>query len=147
MKEAIGNIWSTIGMVDALCVTTNGIVKPNGELVMGAGIALAAAKKFSSLQVILGAHIRIHGNSPCAALVTQGTAIVSFPTKNDYRYKSSIDLIKNSAWLISKMAHENNWRSIAMTRPGCGLGGLSWENDVSPIISPILDNRFTVFHV
>ena len=39
MKEVKGNIFNYIGIADAICVTTNGIVKKDGSLVMGAGIA------------------------------------------------------------------------------------------------------------
>lgn len=33
--------------------------------------------------------------------------------------------------------------TVLMPRPGCGNGGLTWEQ-VKPIIEPILDDRFTV---
>lgn len=41
-----GNALDYIGKSDIVCVTTNGIVKSNGELVMGAGCALAFKKQF-----------------------------------------------------------------------------------------------------
>jgi len=42
MIESTGNIWNGLEdpQVDAICVTTNGVLKRNGALVMGAGIAL-----------------------------------------------------------------------------------------------------------
>ena len=38
---------------DAICVTTNGVVKRNGELVMGAGVAKQFANKFANIQKFL----------------------------------------------------------------------------------------------
>ncbi|MCZ2224447.1 MAG: hypothetical protein LC122_12560 [Chitinophagales bacterium] len=46
MIEVIGNLFDFVNIADAICITTNGIVKSNQEAVMGAGIALQAAEKF-----------------------------------------------------------------------------------------------------
>ena len=42
-----GNIFDYVGLVDAICITTNGTIKSNGELVMGAGVAKAFYDKYN----------------------------------------------------------------------------------------------------
>ena len=39
MKIVNQNIFDNLHEFDAICVTTNGVVRPNGRLVMGGGIA------------------------------------------------------------------------------------------------------------
>jgi hypothetical protein len=41
------------------------------------------------------------------------------------------------------MADKFRWQHIVMPRPGCGNGGLDWA-DVEPVLSKLLDDRFTV---
>jgi len=48
MKEDKGDLWGY--PADYRCVTTNGVVKPNGKLVMGAGVALDAKRLFHIFQ-------------------------------------------------------------------------------------------------
>ena len=63
MKEIKGDIFDYIGIADAICVTTNGIVKKNGELVMGAGIAKAMADKYPDLAKVLGKKVNTTGKN------------------------------------------------------------------------------------
>lgn len=143
MRERSGNIWGLIGIANAICVTTNGILKSDGSLVMGGGIALQAAKKFTGIDQRLGAKVRDKGNVPHIGAVKEGTYIVSFPTKYDWKDNSSMLLILQSAKALVKMADENDWSYVAMPRPGCGLGNLNWE-DVKGILIPLFDFRFVI---
>ena len=54
MKEIKGNFWDECEKYNALIVTTNGVLKNNGKLVMGKGIAKEFADMFPELQEILG---------------------------------------------------------------------------------------------
>ena len=67
MKIEKGNILNYIGVVDIVCVTTNGIIKSNGELVMGAGCALEFKNRFPKIPKILGDKIKKSGNLPYVA--------------------------------------------------------------------------------
>jgi O-acetyl-ADP-ribose deacetylase (regulator of RNase III) len=70
--------------------------------------------------------------------------IVSFPVKHQwFDEKADIFLIRRSAKQLVDLANMTNWQTIAMPRPGCGNGGLDWE-DVKPVIESILDDRFVV---
>ena len=140
MKEVSGDIWRS--GADVVCVTTNGVVKSDGTLVMGAGLAKQAAFRLPELPEIFGAHVLKNGNTPCAYYFVAGKrTIVSLPTKHDWRDDSDIDLIVRSLVQISNMFPD---KSIALTRPGCGLGGLDW-NLVRKRVEPLLDDRFTIY--
>jgi hypothetical protein len=60
MQELVGNIWDH-HQDGWIVVTTNGIIKSNGDAVMGAGIALEAARKFPDLPRQLGDRLRVIG--------------------------------------------------------------------------------------
>jgi len=139
MNETKCNIWDS--GADIICITTNGIVKTNGELVMGAGLARQASIRYPELPNIFGRWVSVHGNVPCEYITDSGQTIVSLPTKNDWRDDSDLDLIVDSLIAISNMFPD---MSIAMTRPGCGLGGLDWAAVRHAIVS-LLDDRFTVY--
>lgn len=139
MQEAVGNIWNSGAQY--ICVTTNGIVMRNGELVMGKGIALDAKNRMPLLPKILGKHVKAKGNVPC--IVNLGASfVVSFPTKEHFMKPSIPELIIKSATILAKNLPAN--ATVALTRPGCGSGNLRW-NDVRELLKPILDDRFTVY--
>lgn len=144
MHEKTGDIWQLIGIANAICITTNGIVKDNGALVMGAGIAKEALDMFPGIQFKLGEIVRKYGNIPAICGIKNGTRIVSFPTKNDFKDPSDIFLIKKSAQMIARITTDQNWGYVAIPRPGCGCGKLEWD-DVKKILNPIFDNRFTIY--
>ena len=143
MKINTGDIWDYIGRVHAICITTNGVVKQNGQLVMGAGVALQAKQRFPRIDLWAGQHVRNFGNIPGVLSSTEGTSIVSFPTKHNYRDNSDIQLILNSAVKLRELADQHNWRYVVMPPPGCGLGGLKLS-DVKPKLDEVLDDRFWI---
>lgn len=147
MKEITSDIWNA--ELDAICVTTNGILNKNGELVMGKGFALEVSQRFPGIAKSLGKHVLHFGNVPYLYRnypLIKELHIISLPAKHHWKDNSDIDLIKNSIKLVVEIANYNpNFRHIGMTRPGCGSGGLVWES-VKPVIEPYLDDRFIVFN-
>lgn len=160
MKEIKGNIFEQLD-ADAICVTTNGIVKANGELVMGAGIAKQFAERFPGLAADAGEMVDNYGNI-CQILLTHSfsnreLSIIAFPTKHHWKDQSDLALIARSAHQLVQIANkevawddgldgeliQRAWKKIVLPRPGCGLGGLKWE-DVKRVIEPILDDRFYI---
>ena len=147
MKQVTGDFWKMARYADAICVTTNGIIKNNGELVMGKGIALQFAQRYPGLALKLAAHVSRSGNTPCLVafdLPDQCDLVLSFPTKHNWVNPSSLELIIDSAKLVVEIANDINLKKILLTRPGCGNGGLDWHRQVEPAIRDILDNRFVV---
>lgn len=130
-----------------VCVTTNGIIKKDGNAVMGAGIAKTADTRFQ-LATKLADHLRKNGNTVADLgayqYKTSQFHIASFPTKNHWRDNSIPELIRQSAIQLVALANKNNFKHIFLTPPGCGCGGLNYTTDVKPILEPILDDRFTI---
>lgn len=141
MKEAFGNIWDHWN-ADGICITTNGVVKDNGELVMGKGIALEARLRYPFLPSKLGALVRELGNR-VHPIFTDNYSIFSFPTKHHYKDPSDIFLIKQSAIQLVKLVTDLGLKKVYLPRPGCKNGGLEW-NVVKEVLAPILDDRFIV---
>lgn len=160
MREIYGNLWGT--SADALCITTNGYVKNNGQAVMGAGCAKEAKTFFPDLPLYLGQKIKRGGGSKVAfiapeqlakmitpdylkrdELETTGFAIVFFPVKKHWRDQADIDLIEKSARELVELTDSKEWQNVVLPRPGCGNGRLQW-NYVKQRIEPILDDRFAI---
>ena len=141
------------GLDEAICVTTNGMVKKNYLAVMGAGVAKQCADLFPSTQQLLGMLLLSKGNcvhnlgKHCTTNsdgYTIDYLIFSFPTKHHWKSKSDINLIKKSACEIMIEADTHNLKRIYLPQVGCKNGGLNWETDVYPAIKDILDDRFIV---
>lgn len=136
---------------EAVCITTNGIVKSNGHAVMGAGIAKEANDIFH-LSEKLGFFLKQYGNRAFNLGKYQRNnedisdifTVFSFPTKHHYKDKSDINLIIKSCNELMQMCTMFGISKIYLVPPGCGLGGLSYEKEVRPVISNILDDRFIV---
>lgn len=158
LKEIKEELFALMKEFDALCITTNGIVRDDGMAVMGKGVALQCKKLWPETPRILGSLLP-YGNIPYQlgyvnkagefqtnVIVESGfmCRIFSFPTKHDWRDKSDLDLIKQSSQYMVRYANELKLEMIAMSQPGCQNGGLSWEKDVRPVLSKILDDRFYI---
>lgn len=142
------DLWKLNAQGQVVCVTTNGITKTygpeKGQAVMGAGVALQAKLRYPNLPLELGSLLVVAGNHvywfPKYRLFT-------FPTKNDYRDKSTLELIAQSARELVQLVEEQKildtygHGQIYLPRPGCSNGGLDWK-DVCPVLEEILDDRF-----
>lgn len=144
MREAQGNLWDWYDKGEWICITTNGMVKTNGALVMGRGCAREAANRLTELPHILGRMVTEKGNH---VLHADSLRIVSFPVKHDWRESADLSLIERSAREL--MALMDYWsdpmhpNSVYLPRPGCGNGNLDWEHVKIPL-HDILDDRVTV---
>lgn len=142
MQEAKGNLWDfhSLGQQHIACITTNGFVKSNGQCVMGRGCAKEARDKFKGLAGKLGTLIKSTGN---VVYFFRDKRIITFPTKHVWWDPSDIELIKKSAGQLAGIARANPDRLFYLPRPGCGNGGLRWEN-VKPEIKGLLPDNVIV---
>lgn len=145
LREMTGDIFELFetGKYDAICITTNGEVKKNGEAVMGRGIALTAKSKFKGIERRLANRLNLHGNHVYVLGLTKHGRVLSFPTKRRWRDSSHIDLIVSSAKQLVEKADEHNMKQVLLTRPGCGNGNLNWSTVKQELVS-IFDDRFII---
>lgn len=135
---------------EAVCITTNGIVKKDGRAVMGAGIAKQANMSFNGLALNLGNLLTRYGNQVYDmgfyrdSISGKQIRIITFPTKHNWRDKSDLELIETSARQLVNICNEAGITTCYLTRPGCSNGGLNWESQVRPLLESILDNRFVI---
>ena len=144
MRFGQGDIWDSLNEVDAICVTTNGIIKADGKLVMGAGIAKQARDRFPGIDFYAGGEVLRSGSHVRTIFQDRMTRIVSLPTKQHWRDPSPFWLVDRSLTELVVLVNKMGWETILLTRPGCGHGGLDWETQVKPLCEKILDERFCV---
>ena len=143
MKEIEGDIWDYHKKGHWIVITTNGIVKANGEAVMGKGIALQAKIRYPEIPHVLGRAILGRGN--CLHFWGE-KGLLFFPTKHNWRDKSDLTLIEESTKELVDFFDKTVTDypvPIYLVRPGCSSGGLAWK-DVKPILEKYLDDRFVV---
>lgn len=146
MREFIIDLWH-VPHADATVITTNGFVKKNGRAVMGRGCALEAARRYPRLPRLLGRMIQADGNHVYDLWKPRGQpVIVSFPVKRAWWERADPALIARSADELVEKADRLGWQIVAMPRPGCGNGQLSWDA-ISHLLTALLDDRFVVCHM
>ena len=147
MFEVKGNLWNL--PADVIAITTNGMVKKNGECVMGRGCALQAKTAYPGIALTLGDLITRLGNNVHRIPQDRDDRIIfSFPVKENWFDNADLDIIELSCFQlveeVDKLELELNRRPfVAVPRPGCGNGKLSWD-DVRPICKHYFDDRFGV---
>lgn len=134
---------------NAVCVTTNGIVKNNGEAVMGKGCALQFAQTYLEIPKVLGTKLKTKGNH-CHVLkilnnidTCEKTYICSFPTKHNWKDNSDLALIEQSCKELVNATNKMNWKKVLIPIPGVGNGKLYWV-DVKQVLEKYLDDRFYI---
>jgi len=141
-----------IKRADAICFTSNGVLKKDGTLVMGAGVAKIFRDKFSGLDSLAGEIVNKRGSICQIAaigyeipdnILPRALNIVAFPTKYHWKDPSDALLIEQSAKQLVELADFSGWKAVYLPRPGCANGGLKWAF-VKQILEPILDDRFII---
>jgi len=145
MKELKVNFWEVWEDYDAIVCPTNQVVKINGALVMGGGLAKEFAERFPSLPFEWG---KKHKEATLPDILFTKLPkvkpyLVAFPTKQHWRQVSSLELIKRSMIALNGYVDALEIKRVLLPRIGCGLGGLTW-GQVSQIIEPYLDDRYTI---
>lgn len=149
MIEVKGDFWEYADEYEpcALVCTTNKVVKNNGELVMGAGIAKDFKERYPFLPKDWGSRLKKYPEHGLMITITPSMRqLVSFPTKHHWKDNSDLELILQSAKQLVQASILLGWESVLLTRPGCGCGGLKWE-DVKPHLQIALwDDAFIVIN-
>jgi hypothetical protein len=138
LLETSGDIWAH-GATSIIAITTNGSLTPDSRAIFGRGVARQAAKRFPELAIILGSLLKELGNH----VYDLGSGIVTFPVEETPWSLPDLRLIARSAQELRLLADQSGWQRIVVPRPGCGGGGLSWQ-EVRPLLEVCFDDRFVV---
>lgn len=144
-----GDMWSVYGKTDLFCITTNSIIKNNGELVMGKGIAKEAAFRIPNLPKVAGTLIN---KRTCETLNNKyGLLIVPslmqnlglFQVKYNWKDEADLELIEYSTNRLIEFTNDQLYYQsdlrIDLNFPGIGNGRLN-RNKVLPIIEKLPDS-------
>ena len=150
MIELLGDMFhdNILKFVDAICITTNGIVNAKGKCVMGRGVALTAKEKWDGIDKRLGEFIKLNGNIVQILwyVPSQHTTVVAFPVKHHWKEKADLKLIEKSCKELKALMDQEGWQKVILPRPGCNNGRRDWDTEVKPIIKKYFndDNRLMV---
>ena len=124
---------------------------------MGAGIAKQCKDRFPEFPKALGARMGLGGSTNVYEMGVWKRLtghlwwhLISFPTKVNWKERADLELICDSAEALREIVlsyMRDAGMRFYLPRPGCGLGGLSWEREVKPKIEEILgdlDNLYIV---
>lgn len=139
MKEIQGNIWDYHKNGHVIVITTNGTIKNNGCAVMGAGTARQALDRYRELDRFLGHSIKTQGNH---VFYFPDKRLITLPVKHQWFETANLELIDRSLDELLLIAPKTN-KEIVLTRPGCGNGGLKWE-DVMPLLLGRICNDYII---
>ena len=141
-----GNILNDFENGDIICFTSNGIVKKDGSLVMGAGVAKTFRDTFKGIDKVMGEQVTKHGNNVLFAgtgcINNRKAFIFSFPTKINYKDNSSYTLIEKSCKQLLEIYNRGKKSGkftgkVHITPPGIVNGKLQWS-----IVYKILNKYF-----
>jgi hypothetical protein len=138
MIEIVGDIWE-YPETAVIAITTNGSLTRDGRAIFGRGVAKQAALRYPGLADELGRLLADQGNH----VFDLGNGIVTFPVEETPWSLPDLRIIARSAGELRLQADHSGWQQIVVPRPGCGGGGLTWE-EVKPLLESCFDQRFFV---
>jgi len=158
MIEKKMGYWERLNQDDVqvgVC-TLNNVIKYDGSLVMGAGIAKSYADKFPLLARNWGMLIQGIAESGHTDyhVVIDGPRfwnkdvlyLVGVQTKRHWKDPSDIELIVESCKKLRDLADLLHWERIICPAFGCGYGGLQFK-EIEKKLEKILDDRFIVINL
>lgn len=115
--EVYGDIWNY--------VHTHKIIIPTNQLgIMGAGLALAAKKKFPGIQNDYQAALPSLSSRAIPWVPVNFPELILAPTKRHWREKSRLEDVRI---VLRELSHIEGG-PFAIPEMGCGLGGLKWKS-------------------
>lgn len=138
-----GNMWNVFGKTNLFLITTNPIVRKDGAVVMGRGIAKEFATRypkgpFCMADCLNPAIVGYGGIRPTGVIGNfDGQKVGFFMVKSHWRDMAQVGIIEDSVTDLCEWAGKYN--RIDLNFPGIGNGKLSRE-DVLPLLSILPDN-------
>lgn len=121
--EPGGDMWAHHKDGRYAVIPTNLAVKANGEAIMGAGVALQAARRWPHLPVRYGASI----NAGHTRLACHDERLLLAPTKHHWKQDANLELVIETINAIATWAADSG-APLVTPALGCGLGGLAWDD-------------------
>lgn len=138
---------------DLIVCTTNLQIKKNGCLVMGAGIAKQFRNRYPGIDAYFGETleklnpgIRLVNEPRLMIYFADDFKVMAMATKWHWKYPSKLKFVKSSLEELLNFVDNSDMKTIVMPRPGCGNGGLNWEEVKQVMMDLGYDNRFIVVH-
>jgi hypothetical protein len=166
MKELFGeDIFDMVECADAICIPTNCTIdyEENKYINPMGALAGAFAYRWADIPYIYAKLILMCGNVPCIVGYIDKltnkfisifdcqnldelyyTAVVAYPSMYEISQPASFELVERSTILLVEMANQFEWKGIYTGAIGCGVGGLSYNNQVKPMLEKHMDDRFWV---
>jgi O-acetyl-ADP-ribose deacetylase (regulator of RNase III) len=119
--------------------------------VMGAGVALECRYRFPGLFEYYEPFCLSGQLQPGKLLLFRGSTpqILCFPTKKHWKDPAQVSYIEAGLEKFSATYQEKGIESIAFPHLGCSHGGLSWDDQVRPImyrhLSPLMNLRVEIY--
>lgn len=142
MKLCIGDMWEQWDEPNALFVVTCcSIVRSDGALTMGRGIAKAMRDKIPDLAPRVGQIISLRPDGDRYGLLVidmHGHRIGLFQVKEHFKDRADLDLIKMSASRLCAWCERHPDVAVNLNFPGIGHGHRS-EEEVLPLLETLPD--------
>ena len=140
-----GDYWSDT--TDYKLITTNSVLKKNGALVMGRGLAKQARDSIPGIDKQFGQWIQEFRNE--TGHWTYGLLLPKpgfenadfgiFQVKYNFSEAAILELIVYSTGMLAERARNEPNKTFALNFPGIGNGGLEYDT-VKPIVDLLPDN-------
>lgn len=136
-----GDMWSQFGMGGLFMLTTNPIIKRDGSVVMGRGIALQAKKRFPKLPFDFARQLtrRLGRGLPKVGTIGRygGQAVGYFMVKRHWQHPAELSIIADSVTALIPFSRQ--YSIVNLNFPGIGNGKLKRE-DVLPLLEVLPNN-------
>lgn len=142
-------MWDVFGKTDLFMITTNPIIRKDGAVVMGRGIAKEAATRFPQLPYEFGRMVKfmtiqdVSRKTMWSSIGVIGQYdlqnIGFFMVKNHWKQPAELDIIRRSADELKNSPFTRQYKRIDLNFPGIGNGKLNRE-DVLPLMQELPDN-------
>lgn len=158
MIELQKNLWDVDA--DIHCITTN-CAHDRGRAMMGGGVAREALNHFPGIDLLLGRELEkgktdvIDLGYLTSVLNDKEYHVVAFPTMDETliatQWRSTLKRLHRSFVSLQMILDGEQFNldreiTMAIPRPGCGIGGLDWEKDVKLLASQWWGDNVTVVY-
>lgn len=132
-------MWNVFFDTDVFMITTNPIIRQDGAVVMGRGIALEAKTRYPQLPYDFGKSLQDLGNNFVDFIGRyEETPIWYFMVKNHWANDADLGIIATSVWTLREKFKKSTKR-IDLNFPGIGNGKLK-RDSVLYLLEDLPDN-------